>query len=177
MKKILFIVLLFPLLWSGCKGKVEGFDMIYKRDYPKVIPVGVSIFLSHYFVLEDIKPDFVKNAKTHNVTEVDIKRILPKFFRISSRFGDTDFSFVREVTVNIYPHGDKTLKTEVFYRTDIPLNTGTSINLNAGTADLKNILIDDTNSYDLEVKMVFRATPPANIETVADFSFFAVTNE
>lgn len=171
-------ILLFPIfLLSGCSKKYEGFNMIYRKDFAKAIPSGAPVILSHYFILEDIKPDFKKFADQNGKSITDVSKILPKLFRISARFGDANFGFIRDVTVNIYPHNEPNNKTEIFYRIDAPFNSGTSLDLIAGSADMKKILSDDTKTYDLEIKMIFRSTPPITIETVADFSFLAVTSE
>ena len=151
--------------------------MIYRKDLPKAIPTGASIFLSHYFVIEDIKPNFKVFADQNATNTIDVKKILPKTFRLTARYGDAEFAFIKDVTVNIFPHGKPLEKVEVFYRIDIPLSTSTILDLNAGVADMKKILSDDTQTYDMEIKMVFRNTPPITIETITDFSFFAVTSE
>jgi hypothetical protein len=133
--------------------------------------------LSHYFIIENIKPNFKVFADQNAKSIIDIKRILPKSLRLTARYGDAEFAFIREIIVNIYPHGDSSKKTEVFYRTDIPLSTGIILDLNAGVADVQKLLMDDTQTFDLEIKMNFRATPPITIETITDFTFFAVTSE
>ena len=177
MKRTFYLLVFLPLVFFNCKNKYDGFNMIYRKDFPKAIPTGASTFLSHYFIIEDIKPNYKLFLDQNAANAVDVKRILPKTFRLTARFSDAEFGFVRDVTVNIFPHGNPAKKTEVFYRIDIPLNTGTILDLNAGVADMKSILSDDSQTFDLEIKMIFRNTPPVTIETFTDFSFFAVTSE
>ena len=178
MKKILFLTAFLSVFLSfACKNKYAGFNMVYRKDLPKAIPTGASTALSHYFVIENIRPNFKTSADQNAVSTIDVKKILPKAFRLTARYGDAEFAFIRDITVNIFPHGDLLKKVEVFYRIDVPLNTGTILDLNAGVADMKTILSDDTQTYDLEIKMNFRTTPPITIETITDFSFFAVTSE
>ncbi len=178
MKKIFYLsAFLATFIFTNCKNKYDGFNMVYRKDLPKAIPTGASTFLSHYFIIENIQPNFATISKQSATNITDIKRILPKTLRLTARYGDAEFAFVREIIVNIYPHGDPTKRTEVFYRTDIPLGTGTVLDLNAGVADVQKILSDDTQTFDMEIKMNFRATPPITIETITDFTFFAVTSE
>jgi hypothetical protein len=178
MKKILNLSLFLSVfIFTNCKNKYDGFNMVYRKDFPKAIPTGASTFLSHYFIIENIQGNFKNIAAQSAQNIADVKRILPKSLRLTARYGDAEFAFIREVIVNIYPHGEPTKRTEVFYRTDIPLNTGTILDLNAGVADVQKLLADDTQTFDMEIKMNFRATPPITIETITDFTFFAVTSE
>ncbi len=177
MKKNILLLIGIVLILSGCRNKFDGFDMIYRKDFAKAIPAGASTFLSHYFIIEDIKPDFATFAKNNGKSITDVKKIIPKLMRINARFGDANFGFISRVFVVIYPHKEPSKKVEVFYRENIPVNTGTILDLNAGVADMKTLLSDDNNTYDMEVRLDFRSTPPLTIETFVDFSFLAVTSE
>lgn len=179
MKKNIIVLFasILMLISSGCRNKFEGFDMLYRKDFAKAIPAGASTFLSHYFIIEDIKPDFATFAKNNGKSITDVKKIIPKLMRINARFGDANFGFISRVFVTIYPHKEPSKKVEVFYRENIPVNTGTILDLNAGVADMKSLLTDDKNTFDMEIRLDFRSTPPLTIETFADFSFLAVTSE
>jgi hypothetical protein len=174
-KNYLFFVICVFLF--GCSKRYEGFDMTYRKELPKAIPAGASTFLSHYFLIENILPQYKSQADANAKNIIDVTKIVPKAFRMSAKFGDVDLNFIREVVVNIYPHNDPNKRTEVFYNVDIQGNTGPVLILNPGLADVKKILSDDNTTYDMEIRMFFRGTPPTNIETVVDYSFIAVTGE
>ncbi|MFZ4545375.1 MAG: hypothetical protein ACOYOA_15085 [Saprospiraceae bacterium] len=172
-----FAIVLTLLLFSGwsCSGNLEGIDMIYRQDFPREIPVGASTLFSHNFTIEKIGTNATTFYKNNNLTEFDIKRIVPKFARISARFGNGDFVFVNRVFVYIYPVGQPDKKMEVFYRDDIPVNTGNVLNLNPGIADVKSIMNGQT--YTMEIRLDLRGQPGQNIEALIDYSFFAVTQD
>jgi hypothetical protein len=177
MKKILFAVALLPLLFSSaCKNKYDGFDMIYRKDFAKAIPVGASTFLSHYFLIEDIKPNFKSFSEKNAASLTDVQKIIPKYMRITARFADANWGFVLRTYAYIYPHGNPSKKLEIFYREEVPIGTGTTLDLNAGLADVKKLLSNDTDTFDIEIRMDFRTSPPTTIETYVDFSFLAVTS-
>lgn len=180
--KIRFYHLLFVVFWAcilsvnwSCSGNLEGIDLIYRQDFPREIPVGASTLFSHNFTIPNISSNAQTFYKNNNVSDTDIKRIIPKFARISAKFGNGDFVFVNRVFVYVYPVNQPDKKTEVFYRDNIPVNTGNIINLNPGIADVKSIIGAD--KYTMEIRLDLRGQPGQNIEALIDYSFFGVTKE
>lgn len=149
--------------------------MVYRQDFPREIPAGASVLFSHIFTIPEISSNAQSFFKNNQVTEADILRIIPKFARISAKFGNGDFVFVNRVFVYVYPVNQPDKKTEVFYRDNIPVNTGNIINLNPGIADVKAIV--GAERYSMEIRLDLRGQPGQNIESLIDFSFFGVTKE
>ena len=160
--------------WS-CSDNLQGIDMVYRQDFPREIPAGASVLFSHIFTIPEISSNAQSFFKNNQVTEADILRIIPKFARISAKFGNGDFVFVNRVFVYVYPVNQPDKKTEVFYRDNIPVNTGNIINLNPGIADVKAIV--GAERYSMEIRLDLRGQPGQNIESLIDFSFFGVTKE
>jgi hypothetical protein len=175
--KYLFLFLLSVIALSNwhCSNKLEGFDMVYRRKFPRDIPSSVSTLLSHNFIIDNIPSNATDFYAGHSVTDADVIKIIPKTARISAIFNDADFIFVNRVYVYVYPVGEPDKKTEVFYREDIPLNTGSAINLTGGIADVKKIVA--ASEFTMEVRLDVRGQPSRNIETAIDFSFYAVTKD
>lgn len=174
--------LLFSGFWMGllcinwsCSGNLEGIDMVYRQDFPREIPAAASVLFSHNFTIPEISSNAQVFYKNNQVAEADIKRIIPKFARISARFGNGDFVFVNRVFVYVYPVNQPDKKTEVFYRDNIPVNTGNIINLNPGIADVKSIV--GSERYSMEIRLDLRGQPGQSIDALIDFSFFGVTSE
>ena len=172
---LLFVLSTIMLTNWHCSNKIEGFDMVYRAKFPRDIPSSVSTLLSHNFVIENISSNATDFYASHNVTDAEVLKIIPKSARILAVFNDADFIFVNRVYVYVYPVGEPNKKTEVFYREDIPLNTGAAINLTGGVADVKKIV--GTDNFTMEVRLDVRGQPSRNIETAIDFSFYAVTKD
>lgn len=171
---ILFLAINTLLHWQ-CSKELIGFEMSYRKDFPRDIPASASTILSHNFIIDNIDSN-VKNFFTNNnVTEKEVLRIVPRFAKISAKFSDADFAFVNRAIIYVYPVGDPSNKIEVFYREDVPINTGVFLNLNAGLADVKSII--NAEKFTVEVRLDVRGQPSRNIETQLDFGFFAVTQE
>jgi hypothetical protein len=175
--KVFHCTLLFAFACTNwhCAKKLEGFDMIYRSNFPAEIPASASTLLSHNFVFNNISTNATTFYANNAATDGDVIKILPKFARISARFNDADFIFVNRVFVYVYPTGQPERKTEVFYREDVPVNTGNGISLDGGIADVKKIISGD--SFTMEVRLDVRGHPSRNIEAMIDFSFLAVTKE
>lgn len=168
----LFLVINSLLHWR-CSKDLIGFEMSYRKDFPREIPASASTILSHNFIIDNIESNAQAFYVNNNVTDAGVLRIVPRFAKITAIFGDADFAFINRILVYVYPVGDPSKKTEVFYREDVPVNTGTFLNLNAGLSDVKSIV--GTERFTVEVRIDVRGQPSRNIETRIDFGFFAVT--
>lgn len=177
LKNIFYCFGLFSIALSqwGCGNRLDGFDIAYRQNFPREIPAGLSTIDAHIFVFDNVSSNIDTKYAVHNVTDADITKIVPRSARISARFDDADFIFVNRVFVYVYPVGEPNKKIEVFYREDVPVNTGTGINLNGGIADVKSIVGRD--KYTIEVRLEVRGQPGRNIEAVFDYGFFAVTSD
>lgn len=171
---ILFLIINSLLQWQ-CRKDLVGFEMSYRKDFPREIPASASTILSHNFIIDNIESNAQKFYENNNATDKNVLRIVPRFAKISAKFNDADFAFVNRAIVYVYPVGDPSSKTEVFYREDVPINTSSVLNLNAGLADVKNIV--SAERFTVEVRLDVRGQPSRNIETQIDFGFFAVTEE
>ncbi len=171
----IYCIAFFALFNWHCSDKLEGFDLVYRHDFPRDIPASASSILSHNFIIENIQSN-VKNFYANNAaTDKDVLKIIPRFAKISAKFGDADFFFVDRVFVYVYPVGEPNKKIEVFYLEQVPAKVGSFLNLNSGIADVKSIVGSD--QFSMEVRLDVRGQPSRNIETQVDFSFYAVTKE
>ena len=105
-----------------------------------------------------------------HVPENDITAILPKEAELSINFANVDFVFVGEVIVEIFTREDN-VGVEVFYRDEIPLNTGRRITLFPSLPEISNYLAAD--EFNIRVELRLRDISPQFLETRLDFQFFA----
>ncbi len=157
-----------PLLFSACKGDGLGFTMTYQQDFE--IQAGLGVFDTHVFLIRDIPTNMAAFLSTNDANENDITAIIPREAELSINFANIDFAFVREVVVEIYSDDDQRGR-EIFYREDVPLNTGIRIALIPSLPDIQEFLMDD--NFNLRVELKLREFSPSFIETRFDFQFFA----
>ena len=172
MKNIIFLFLL-PILFCACGDDGPGFDMSYRQDFE--IPAGLNTFDTFGFVFRDIPVN--KNAffAANDVTEADITSITPREARLSINFGDEDLFFVREVVVEILTkevdnEGNPRWK-EIYFRENVPLNTGQSIQLLPSLPQVTEELTSD--EFTVRVEMLFRDITPTFIDSRLEMVFLA----
>lgn len=164
----LILILAIPLFFSACKGEGLGFTMTYQRDFE--IPAGLGVFDTHVFELNGIPTNKAAFLSTNDAQESDITGIIPRKAELSINFADVDFIFVQEVIVEIFNRNDLTGK-EIFYRENIPQNTGFRIDLIPSLPEISEFLMED--EFNVRVEMRLRDISPQFIDTRFDFQFFA----
>ena len=168
-KLCLFLVLLVFIM--GCRGEGPGFEMRYQRDFE--IPAGLGVFDTHVFVLNGIQSNKAAFLTANGVLEEDITEIIPQNAQLSVNFANVEFLFVREVIVEIFTR-DEIRGREIFFREEIPQNTGIRINLIPSLPDVKDLILQD--EFNIRIEMKLRDISPQFIETRFDFEFFAKVN-
>lgn len=162
------LFLAIPILFSNCKGEGLGFTMTYQRDFE--IAAGLGVFDTHVFELNGIPTNKAAFLSTNDAQESDITGIIPRKAELSINFADVDFIFVQEVIVEIF-NRDNLQGKEIFYRENIPQNTGFRIDLIPSLPEISEFLMDD--EFNIRVEMRLRDISPQFIDTRLDFQFFA----
>jgi len=165
-KVSLFLAL--PLLFSACKGEGLGFTMTYQQDFE--IQAGLGVFDTHVFLIRDIPTNMAAFLSTNDANESDITAIIPREAELSVNFANIDFAFVREVVVEIYSDENERGR-EIFFREDVPLNTGIRLPLIPSLPDIQEFLMAD--DFNIRIELKLREFSPSFIETRFDFQFFA----
>ncbi len=172
MKNIIFLLLL-PILFSACGDDGPGFDMSYRQDFE--IPAGLNTFDIHGREFSNIPTNKNSFFTANNVTESDVTAITPREARLSINFGDEDLYFVREVIVEILTkeldeEGNPRWK-EIYFRENVPLNTGQSIQLLPSLPQVTEELTSD--EFSVRVEMLFRDITPTFIDARLEMIFLA----
>jgi len=145
--------------------------MRYQRDFE--IPAGLGVFDTHVFELNGIQSNKAAFLTANGVLEEDITEIIPQNAQLSVNFANVEFLFVREVIVEIFTR-DEIRGREIFFREEIPQNTGIRINLIPSLPDVKDLILQD--EFNIRIEMKLRDISPQFIETRFDFEFFAKVN-
>ncbi len=167
MKKILLFAVVALLLGACKKEEISLFDMVYRKDFS--IQAGLSTIDNHHFRLTNIPSNSDTLFTVHSVTLEDITSITPKSARLTAIFANVDYSFLFNVSVRIFKD-DPDVYREIFYRDNVPANTGDFLDLIPTLVDVKEYMKDEKINIDV-VLIRPRTTPSAFIETRLDFSF------
>ena len=174
-----FIHFLSIFLLFACNS--DDLELAFRMEYPNrlfEIRAGLNPFESHYFIQTDIATN--KDFFFGDYTTADITEISPLFARITSMEGTSiNYGFIEEVSVRIcseqiYTQNDAIEKCtrEIFYRDDIPINTGSEFELIPNGLNVKSLL----TQADFGIVVVLRRLrdfPPTSINTRLDMGFQA----
>lgn len=164
----LVLLLILPLFFSACRKEGAGFTMNYRADFE--IGAGLGVFDIHGFRFENIPSNINTYLRDNSLEIGDIQTITPRRGQLSINFADVEFAFVREVIVEIYTDDDP-VGREIFYREQIPTNTGIRIDLVPSLPDVIDYVSQE--DFNIRVEMRFRDISPQFIETRFDFEFRA----
>lgn len=167
MKNLIFLFLL-PILFYACGENDVGLDMSYRQDFE--IPAGLNTFDTHVFEFVNIPTNKNTFFLANDVTESDITDITPREARLSINFGEEDLYFVREVVIEIFTQDNQRGK-EIYFRENIPLNTGRSIQLLPSLPQVTEELMSD--QFSVRVEMLFRDISPTFIDARLEMIFLA----
>jgi len=167
MKKILFFLCL-PLLFFACGDNSPSLNMTYQQDFE--IPAGLNTFDTHVFTLNNIPTNKIAFFTGNGIEETDITEIAPVEGELRVSFGQEDLFFVREVVVEIFTTDNPTGK-EIYFREQVPFDTGQSILLIPSLPKVTDILTEDR--FSVRIELLFRAIPPSFIEARLNMVFRA----
>lgn len=170
-----FILSITLLTLLGCRKKDTGFEMNYRRQFS--IPIGLDVFSSHNFEFKEIAADtavfFMVNG---SYTANQISLIEPKAMNLRAVFGGGDYIFIDKVEVWISdPSRPKLTPQIIFFRDDVPLSTGTRLDLVPNNVDVRPFLLEGSR-FNLRINLRLRAITERSIETEWNTSFFARTS-
>ncbi len=174
-----FIHFLAIFLLFACKE--DDLDFAFRMEYINQrfeIPAGINPIESHFFLQADIPSN--KATFFGNFSEEDITEVSPLGARLTSLEGtNINYGFISEVSIRIctdeiFSQQDIVQKCarEIFFREDIPLNTGDEIDLLPNGLNVKEFLTRDDFSVVVVLRRL-RDFPPTSINTRLDMEFQA----
>lgn len=166
MHRILFLFSLV-LLFSNC-GKDE--PVLFTMPYQEVfeIPAGLNTIDNHHFVISSIVTNKTNLFDANNVTDEDVVTINPEACRLTSVLNG-EYGFLFNVSVRMYTDDPDAYK-EIFYRDNIPMNTGGQLDLIPTLVNVRDFLVEETVT--VEVVLIRPRVPsPEFIETIVRMDF------
>ena len=172
MKKVLLFLPLIFLL-AGCKNKDK--DVLFQQPFRGLeftIPAGINPFEAQYFNIDSVPTNALALFSSFGIEASEIQSIVPATARINSLFGNVDYDFILELSVNICPAGDKTPNCgfEAFWRDPVPEAIGSFVDMAANNTDLQELLKQDM--VNVQVKLArLRGTSPQFVESILEMDF------
>jgi len=168
--KILFIistVFLLNLLYS-CTTETPAFYIHKEHDF--TIPAGLNTLETHFFIIEDIQNNFLAEIEANGIKLENIISVNAGKGLFTPVFNEFNYGALRDISIWMVSYDDPTIRKEIYYRDEIPLNKTQELKLLSGIANLKDFLISEQKFY-LEIQLKFRNFVPSNTDNRFTYSF------
>ncbi|MEM8526105.1 MAG: hypothetical protein AAGG68_15810 [Bacteroidota bacterium] len=175
MRYFTLVLSLFAFLFLGCSK--DSLRVAFQMTYPQnrfTVPAGLNNLESHYTFFYNIPSN--KSFFFNEIGEDDILEITPAAARIRADQNLGDFSFAEEVVIRICEDNQVNIgnvlekcRREIFYRDNIPLNTGRQIELIPNGNNLKEALTQEEFTIVLvflRMRTFTNISIPSNLELI-----------
>ena len=166
MQRILFFFSLIFLLSNCGKDEPVLFTMPYQQSFE--IQAGLSTVDNHHFVISNIPTNKDNFFSVNNVTDEEVVIINPESCRLTSVL-NSDYGFLFNVSVRMYTDNPDAYR-EIFYRDNVPSNTGTQLDLIPTLANVRDLLVGDNFTVEVVLERP-RVPSPEFIETIIQMEF------
>jgi len=162
------------LLFTQCSK--DSLSVAFEMTYPQnrfTVPAGLNTLESHYIFFRDVSTS--KNLFFDDIPEEQIQEITPARASLRADQNVADFAFAEEIIVRLCEDSQVDInnvlqkcRRELFFRDNIPFNTGRQVDLIPNAINLKEVL----TGTDYTFVVVFRNRAftsiniPANLEMV-----------
>ncbi len=166
MKFRFLLLLILPVLClTGCKEERPGYDMVYTQFF--TIDVASAPIQLHYVEF----PNVPVNWATYlgDITQEEIGDILPNFIQITNNEGLL-LDFIQDAYLEVQLNGSATF-VEAGFRENVPFNTGTTLDLIAGTGNFEEEFKQP--GYTIRIGLRYREFPPQTFQAVLTYGFRA----
>ncbi len=155
-------------MFSSCqKGGEEVFLFNIEREFN--IPTSLNTIETHFFQLKNVPTFFEQRLTQYGLTSERVSTINPGNGFLTAKFKDVDWTFVREVEIDVVSRVDNNNRAQVFYIRSPDYNDRSKVGMFNTFADVSEILLEDT--VDLEVRIKIISFVPGNIIGVLNLEF------
>lgn len=161
-------------LLAGCRLD-QGESLFFLEYQPLLftLEAGQNVIPQPVFVANNLPTLYDSFRNTVGVAEEDVTRVQPRFARLVSENG-FDFGFLDKIEIRIceaVPGQDCTISEEVFFINDLFRRNITTINLDPGLRNVKDLL--SGSIYKLEVIFFPAEIIPNSVECRLEYGFEA----
>ena len=158
---------------SSCRDDVG--ELLFEMTYPPrtlSLPAGTNTFTAAVLSASNIPTNYPDYLASSGNSAADVPKILPRFARLEAVDG-LDIGFLSEISVRICPINQQncTIADEAFYIDDLYRRNITSVNLQPGLGNFKDLL--SSNLYKLEVVFFLGEISPYTVDFRLDYGFEA----
>lgn len=166
-------ILAFILLASACRNEVG--ELLFEMTYPPrtlSLPAGTNTFTAAVLSATNLPTNYPDYLAASGNSAADVTKIVPNFARLESLDG-LDIGFLSEISVRICPVNQQncTIADETFYIDDLYRRNITSVNLQPGLGNFKDLL--SSNLYKLEVVFFLGEISPYTVDFRLEYGFEA----
>lgn len=165
-------VLLLGLL--SCQKEPQVLFQVPVRGLEFTIPAGANPFEAQYFNFDSIPAADLISAASGAYDPNAVPTIRPFQAQVEAFFGNVDYDFIQEISVNLCPVGVKSPNCgrEIFWRSPVPFNSGSILDLIPNENDVKEELL--AGWVNIQFKIVrFRDSPNTFVESILSIDFAA----
>ena len=172
MLKPQWLLLLLILPFLSCEKEK---NLLFNLPFPNLnftIPAGVNALEAQYFNIDSVPTNLINVAMAQNFDPNQITAVRPASARLQSLFGNVDFDFVFEMTIQLCEVGDKSPNCgrEIFWRQPVPQNVGDFVDLIPNENNVLEMLEKDMVNIQIKLAQL-RATSPTFIEAQLNLDF------
>ncbi len=162
------LIILFSFFCLGCSNEPPTlFELNTESKF--TISAGLDNFRTHTFIMRNI-PTRINSVFSLN-NENLISGIFASRARIEAPFVNFDFSLINTVIINIWDPRFPEDKKEVFFIDLFNNRNHKDLQLFSSLSEVKDILLN--NTFDAEVRILFKAFTPTEVESILRMNFVA----
>ena len=165
---VIRLMVAFSILFLGCSNEPPTiFEVNTESTF--VIPAGLDNFRTHTFIIRNIPTRI--NTVFDESNEDLVAGIFPNRAEVRAPFVNFDFTLIQSAIINIWSPQDPDGKKEVFFMEFVTNQNRSELQLFSSLSEVKDILLK--NTFDAEIKLIFRTFTPTEIESRLSMNFVA----
>lgn len=173
MQNWLLPLLFTALLFESCRDEVG--EPLFNMTYPPRtfnLSAGLNPGLAQVISFPNIPSNYSNFLAASGRTDADVTKIVPRFARLISNDG-LDFGYLTSISVRICPitQPECSIADEVFFRDDLFRRRLTTINLDPGLRNVKDLL--SSGLHKLEVVFFLGEVSPYTVDCQLEYAFEA----
>ena len=170
----LYVVLFISFFMSSCGGD-EGEELIrvpFQVQFE--VPAGLNPALEHRVFITNIQNSFVGLVEQNGIDTSLISAVTAGNGQFLEMNGVMDLNFLLEVEIRIFSNQNPDNSKEIYYRNNIPINTGATLDMFPSLSNIDDIIFEPGMSLEIIFKRLNGPTPAS---TDVRFTFDLVAIE
>jgi hypothetical protein len=156
---IICFLLLISGLQCSCNGD-EGQELILVPFQVQFeVPAGLNPALEHRVLITNIQNSFVGLLEQNGIDTSRISAVTAGNGQFLEMNGVMDLNFLLELEIRIFSNLNPDYSKEIYYRNNIPINTGSTLDLFPSLSNIEDIIFEPGMSLEITFKRLNGPTP------------------